>query len=111
MDTKKRSLTQYAAIRLKARYMVIVQGHTQKDVSKILSVSEKTLSEWSNRYNWKSANDKMINRKGGFEAIMEGFFQFMESTTNKQTSLKTKAVWCNYLIDLEECFNSPAIGE
>lgn len=41
--------------RSKARRLFVEFGMSQKEISNILSVSEKTISKWANEDNWKAA--------------------------------------------------------
>ncbi len=93
--------TQLTAMRLKARYLIVVKGIMQKEVAGKIGVSEKTISSWNKKYNWKNQASKAIKRKGGIEAIMDGFFEYVENNTNMQMSQQTKALWAKYLQRLE----------
>jgi DNA-binding transcriptional regulator LsrR (DeoR family) len=80
----------------KAQYMVLVQGINQKEVSKALGISERTLTTWAKLCNWKQER-KAINAKNGLEGIIEGNFELIEQRTSLQNRVKMKAIWTEYL--------------
>lgn len=84
----------------KAQYMILVQGIKQKEVSKMLGISERTLTEWAKKCNWKQERKAIVD-KGGLEAIIEGYFELLEERTSLQNRVKMKAIWVEYLQKLQ----------
>lgn len=60
----------YNALKKKAYELVVIQGRMQKDVAKILDLSEKTISDWSVAGNWKElkTTNEVINCRRFLEA-------------------------------------------
>ncbi len=99
---------QLEARRLKANYMVLVEKKDQKKVAEILGVSEKSMSSWAKRYNWKSEL-RAIEKKGGLVAIMDGYFEYVKFCVNKETSQKQRDLWDKYLQRLGADFTKEAL--
>jgi len=92
MQTSKET----TAKRLKARYLIAVKGYSQKEAAKAVGVSCKTICKWVAKFNWKDAIDKNINKKGGLDAIMDGFFEYVRDNTDTAESDKINQLWINY---------------
>lgn len=88
------------AKRLKSRYLIAIKGYSQKEAAKVVGVSYKTMCNWVARFNWKDATEKNINKKGGIDAIMDGFFEYVRDNTNAAESNKINQLWSNYKLRL-----------
>lgn len=46
-----------------ARILYVEQGKSGKEIAELLSVNEKTISEWVNKYGWKKARTAAVSSK------------------------------------------------
>jgi len=57
-----------------ARILFVQQNKTQSEISKLLGVTEKTISAWCNRYDWRkertARNASPVRRKNNIKAII-----------------------------------------
>jgi transposase len=83
-----------------ANYLIIVKGYQQKEAGKILSVSEKTMSLWSKKYDWKKKRELQKDIKINEKSLIDGFFRYVEKF-NMPLYKPLKFSWSDYLLRLE----------
>ena len=78
-----------------ARILYVEQGKTAKEISELLGVSEKTISNWVTKHAWKAARTAAItnkdNRIENIKQIIDGFAQIrldMQHELNKLIKAK-----------------------
>jgi DNA-binding XRE family transcriptional regulator len=86
---------------LKARYLVIIKGYSQKEVSKIVGVSEKTMSTWSKKYKWNDVITRDVKNLGGLNVFMELFFMYVNDTSPEQQKTVMN-LWYGFLKSYEK---------
>ena len=70
-----------------ARILYTDQGKTAKDIAEILGVSEKTISVWVNKFNWKTARSAKVLSK---EERLENIYQIIESLASNRLRLSNE---------------------
>lgn len=60
-EKQLRVRTDYVQLKEKAYDLVVVHGYSQKEASEILSLSEKTLSQWAIQGGWKEERESLEN--------------------------------------------------
>ncbi len=74
--------------RITARILYVEQGKTQKEVAKLVGVSEKTVSDWVKKFAWRAArNAKLTNTKSRVVNIKQIISGFAESRIELQREL------------------------
>lgn len=86
---------------LKARYLVIVKGFNQKEVSEIVGVSQKTLSQWAIKYKWNDEITKEIKNLGGLNVFMDLFFMYVQEISPEQQK-DVKNLWYGFMKKYEK---------
>ena len=56
--------------RQKAYELIVLQGYKQKEVAKILGVSEMSLSRWSKDHGWRTKRTELIYSADGIIDLM-----------------------------------------
>lgn len=96
MNPKTKRGKELTAKRLKARYLIVVEGYNQKEAAKETGVSKVTMCKWMKRFKWDAQLIKGINKEGGLSAIMEDFFEYVENEANSTISKDLKGLWHKY---------------
>lgn len=79
-----------------ARYLIVMKDFTQREASKIVGVSEPTISSWVNKYEWNDRQTKEVKQKGGVRFYVNDFFEFV--LIEAPDLLKSfRKLWCKYL--------------
>ncbi len=93
---QKNNRIEMASKKREAAHLFIVKGLSQKEIAKIIGVSEVTMIAWKRKYKW---DDKVIgdlNIQGGVSALMNRFFDYVQST--KPVALGGfKNLWSGFL--------------
>lgn len=63
--------------RIKAQELVINNNLTQKEVSKILNVSEKTMSHWAKKFKWNEKKSDRTERVITIKNSLSGFLNYI----------------------------------
>jgi len=67
------------AERKTARILYVYQGRDGKEIASLVGVSEKTISDWVNKFKWKAARTANVtgrdNRIENIKQIIDGFAQ------------------------------------
>ncbi|WP_315819223.1 helix-turn-helix domain-containing protein [Paraflavitalea speifideaquila] len=87
--------------RLKARWLITVEGFTCKDAASAIDVSYKTVLKWYHRYQWKDAKKGAIEETGGFHLYFGYFLNYVRST-NPSIHNQVKDLWFAYLKKLQD---------
>lgn len=82
--------------RFKAHHMVVNLGYTQKEAASIVGTSEKTVSNWAIRFNWKKEAEKFIAEQNG---ALPSFEKFLSYLAINEPALRKKLshVWQNFM--------------
>ena len=99
--TKKELLTK----KKQAVNMFIVKGLSQKEIARLLNLSETTLSKWAIKYDWKEGYSKKINRMGGVSALMKNFFEYVRQIKPEAVD-SFKSLWTAFLQSEEKKLQS-----
>jgi hypothetical protein len=83
MEKKKqiRIGSEITSKRLRARYLIVVKGFSQKETANIVGVSTKTMCKWVSLYKWDDQQTKEVRQAGGLLSFMRLFFEYVRSTT------------------------------
>ena len=79
-----------------ARDLIVSKGITQKEVSKILGISERSLSIWVKKYKWKTDIDEAGNKYGALSVFITFFFEYIQWYHPDSIS-ELKNMWNDYL--------------
>lgn len=90
--------------RLKARYLIVIEGFSQKEAAECVKVSVQSMCKWVKKYNWKYQQLNEVNKSGGLNAIMDGFFKYVENNKNSTISKEMKGLWDKYEKGLKDKF-------
>jgi DNA-binding XRE family transcriptional regulator len=91
-----RNTREQTAKKLKARYLIIVKGYSQKEASEIVGVTTKTMVQWVKKYNWNEEVTKEVVKAGGLLAFMKDFFAYIRSTSPELLKAYASA-WYSFL--------------
>lgn len=80
----------------KARYLIVFKGLSQLETAKIVGITPKTITGWAKHYKWHDAVEKEINKNGGFNVYIEGFFLYAGSHQPKLLDT-IKKLWYGYI--------------
>lgn len=73
-----------------ARILYVEQGKTGKEIAELLSVSEKTVSSWVNKYNWKKARTiNIASKENRLDNLIQIVDQLAADRLELQEQLKT----------------------
>ncbi len=67
----------YAELKARAENFVLTDGLTQKEVSKLLEVPEKTISKWSMAGKWKAKKGERAEAIIKINAVLTGFANYL----------------------------------
>ncbi len=84
------------SIRLRARYLIVVKGFSQKEAAEIVGVSKKTMNDWYKYYEWADDETKHVKRKGGLAVYMKDFFEYVRSTSPELLK-SVNSLWNGFL--------------
>jgi len=84
---RKRKLTagEYNKLKHSAYQYVVVQGKTQKAAAEILGITEQTLSEWSNKDDWKKQRE---GRQQDYRTEVENIKQIIRLTSERRLEIE-----------------------
>ena len=100
MEQKRGSYKTMMSQKSAARYLIVVKGYTQREVSNLLGISERSMSIWVKKYKWKKDIENEASKYGGLSEIMEGFIKYVKQR-NPEISDEVKSLWVSYLKMLE----------
>lgn len=87
--------------KLEARNLLLLKGFIQRDVAKIVGVSEKTITNWVKKYNWNDFKSKELQEAGGLDHLMRGFFYHI-ILHHPEIHDTVKSRWFEYLKNYEK---------
>jgi hypothetical protein len=88
--------------KVRACHLVVIEGHSQKEASQKVGVTEKTISKWARKGKWNDQKFNGINKPaGGLETIMEDFFIVVKSKDHTLYK-KVTELWSGYLQELKK---------
>ena len=79
-----------------AVHLFVVKGFTQKEIGKMLGISEKTIGAWARKYGWNDKLTKSVNIEGGLSEMMKRFFDFILSIKPEAVD-SFKTLWFAFL--------------
>lgn len=74
-----------------ARILYVEQGKTGKEIADLLSVTEKTVSEWVNKYGWKNARNAAVASK---ENRVDNLMRIVDGLASERLELTAKLKEC-----------------
>ena len=93
MATKKRQ----------AAHLFLIKGLLQKEIAKIIGVSEVTMTKWKRQYKWDDRSIGDVNIQGGVSTLMNRFFDYVQ-TTKPAVLGDFKLLWNGFLEKEENNF-------
>ncbi len=96
MENTKPDSIDYIKIKKRAKYLVVVSGLTQKEVSKILGVSEKTLSHWATKGEWRKDMKENFGKEENIKSFLGRFFTYVFNAEPKIAHI-IKKYWDSFL--------------
>ena len=67
------------AAQSKARYLIVVKGYEQKEATKELGFSEKTMGKWSKKFGWREKLFKDKPQSGGMKFFVTDFLKYIKA--------------------------------
>jgi hypothetical protein len=67
----------YAELKVRAEHLVLIDGLTQKEVGQLLSLPEKTISQWSSKGKWKAKKGERTEAIIKINVALTGFVSYL----------------------------------
>ncbi|QII11230.1 hypothetical protein KsCSTR_18510 [Candidatus Kuenenia stuttgartiensis] len=90
-----------------AERLSVKEGKTQKEISRLLGVSEKTLSQWSVKGEWQRQRKEYLvsSRTGPVDKLKERFYRLLESEDELDAKKTDEMYKIQLLIDRMEGYD------
>lgn len=99
------SKREIASKKRQAVHLFLVKGYQQKEIARILCVSEKTICLWAKKHKWNDRYSKDVNIEGGLFALMNRFLLYAESIKPEAVD-SFKILWVSFLKNEEKSFHN-----
>ncbi|MET4080096.1 transposase [Pedobacter sp. UYP30] len=63
MSYRRKTIAELLELKLEAKKLFVHEGKTNREISKLIDVSENSLTVWSKLYNWSADREKVFNNK------------------------------------------------
>ncbi|GAF05590.1 DUF1804 family protein [Saccharicrinis fermentans] len=83
-----------------ARVLFVEQGKTAKEISRLVNVSEQTLSKWINTKNWRAERNARLSAPG---VRTDNIKQLINDLTEQRLTLTRELKEAESNLDLERC--------
>lgn len=92
----KRGKSQLMAIKKRAWFLIVIKGMEQKEVARMLDITENTICFWKKKFDWKAEINAHMKEHKNIDSYIREFFMLFRAKHKEAADLAEKT-WEEYV--------------